>query len=226
VNREQASSLAVVFAAVQAALEEHRQQLNQEDVINGNHGDHMVEIFLLASQAAKSDSENDLGGAMIAAAKALENCPNNGSAEVYAHGLRQMGEQMRRGEVTLSELAAMLEKALEPDEGGNATKNSAPHEGQDRNSGAALKALLAGLAGWNQAAAGHTVAEAPLDLGAMFEFGMALLQAKQRHQRRSDVLADAAVSASPLKAVPHRQKSGMIAMRALLEAFQQAAHPG
>ncbi|MCC7129671.1 MAG: hypothetical protein B6D39_03760 [Anaerolineae bacterium UTCFX2] len=224
-NQQQTASLAAVFAAVQAALEKHRQQLNQEDVINGNHGDHMVEVFLLASQAAASVSESDPGGAMIAAAQALENCSNNGSAEAYARGLRQMGEQLRRGGVTLNELAAVLEKALAPDEGKIDPENSTGQKVRDQGGGAALKALLAGLAGWNQAAAGRAVAKDPLDLGAMFEFGTTLLQAKQRQGKRIDVLADAAVSASPLKAVPHRQKSGMIAMRTLLEAFQQSARP-
>lgn len=224
-TRPQIESLAPVFQSVLAALEEHRHELNQADPLNGNHGDHMVEIFRTASRAALDRPNSDPAGMMIAAADILEHRPDNGSALVYARGLRQMGEQIRRHSLTFAELAATLEKALEPDEVAETRPKPTEEKTQYPNSGAALKALLAGLAGWNRIEDGKPASENPLDVSALFDFGLALLQARQRNQQRIDVLADAAASASPLKAVPHRHQSAMIAVRAFLQAFQRGEVP-
>ncbi len=225
-EKPQIAPLAAVFAAVQAALDEHRQELNQADTLNGNHGDHMVEIFRLASKAVEDSPEKDLAGAMIAAAHALEGLPDNGTARIYARGLSQIGEQLRRSGVEFDGLVAVLEQALAPDGPANNDPSAPRQKRSSFDGGPALKALLNGLADWNQAEEGRPRAENPLDMNAMFELGMALLQARQRQQERVDVLADAAVSASPLKNVPHRQISGMIAVRAFLRAFQSAGSSG
>lgn len=218
--------MAAVFAAVQTTLDERRLELNQADTLNGNHGDHMVEIFRLASMSVEGSPEDDLAGAMIAAANALEGLTDNATAGVYARGLNQIGKQMRRSAVEFNDLATVLQHALDPDSPGNNNPGSASKQQWRQDSGPALKALLNGLAGWNQIEEGKPLGENPLDMSAMFEFGMALLQAKQRQQERIDVLADAAISASPLKNVPHRQISGMIAVRAFLQAFQSAGSSG
>ena len=60
-------------------------------------------------------------------------------------------------------------------------------------------------------------------MGALFEFGMAYWQAKQRGGERAAVLADAAASVSPLSKVPHRYESGKLAIQALLEAMQRVS---
>jgi len=208
--------LAPLFEAVQVALQQNRLDLNQADSINGNHGDNMVAVFQVATQAAEAVQDEGLAQAMLFSALALEALTQNGSAQVYASGLRQMGAQMMRREVTLDELITTVQ-------GASKRKGMTEEETQDiqtSRSGEVLKALLSGLAGWNQVEAGKTVSENPLDIGAMFEFGMAYLQANQRNSERIDVLADAASSASPLSKIPHRHRSGVIAIRALLQAMQ------
>jgi hypothetical protein len=57
-------------------------------------------------------------------------------------------------------------------------------------------------------------------MGALFELGMAYMQAKQRGGNRSAILADAAASAAPIGKLPHRYQSGKLAIQALLEAIQ------
>jgi hypothetical protein len=84
-----------------------------------------------------------------------------------------------------------------------------------------LKALVAGLAAWGQAERGETPSDKTLDMGTLFEFGLAYMQAKQRGGDRVEVLAHAAASVSPLQAVPHRYQSGVIAIQALLRAMQE-----
>ena len=211
-DEQEAYELAPLFAAVGEALRQNQQAMNQADTFNGNHGDHMVEIFEIAAQAARERSAASLAEAMEHASQLLEQRSQNGSAQVYAHGLRQMGAQFRHYQVTLSELIAYMK---------GVTGEGREKEGEAQNrSGEVLKALVAGLTGWSQAESGPATQNRPLDIGALFELGMAYLQAKQRGGSRIEVLADAAASASPLSRSPLRYQSGKLALQALLEAMQ------
>jgi hypothetical protein len=211
-------SLAPLFQAVGEVLRQNQSALNQADLQNSNHGDHMVEIFQIAAQAAQEQSAASLAEAMAAASGLLEALSGNGSAKMYAHGLRQMAEQMRRYDVSLDELVSYVQKVLREEK--EAGETSGP--GLAR-SGDILKALIAGLASWEQVEGGRTPSGNPIDMGVLFEFGMAYWQARQRGGERAAVLADAAASVSPLSKVPHRYESGKLAFQALLQAMQRDA---
>lgn len=216
-------NLSALFQAVTAALEENRSTLNAADAENGNHGDHMVEIFDLAAQAAQDQAPNDLAGAMEYAARLLSARSSNGSAQVYARGLEQLAQQFRSRGLTLDDLAPYVASVLREKNGEAAlVAHTSPSRGGD-----VLKALLAGLSSWQQVEAAPpdgNQASAPkaLDMGALFELGMAYMQAKQRGGSRAEVLADAAASASPLVKVPYRYQSGKLAIQALLEAIARS----
>jgi hypothetical protein len=210
--------LAPLFQAVGEALRQNQAALNQADTFNGNHGDHMVEIFELAASAAQKKSDLDLASGMLYASQLLKQTAQNESAQLYARGLSHIAEQFRIYAVTLDDLVPFVQKAL-------SEKKEAPAASEDASptrSGNVLKALLAGLSVWGQAESGQPVSDRPLDMGALFEFGMAYLQAKQRGGIRVEVIADAAASVSPLSRTPHRYQSGKLAIQALLEAIQQA----
>jgi hypothetical protein len=209
-------SLAPLFQAVGEALRLNQPALNQADPFNGNHGDHMVEIFEIATRAAQEIQTASLAEAMAHAASLLEAQTGNGSASMYAHGLRQMAEQMRRNNISLDELVAYVQKVLREEQ----TSEQAAEPGLAR-SGEILKALVAGLANWGQLEEGQTASGSSLNMGSLFEFGMAYWQAKQRGGGRAAVLADVAASVSPLSKVPHRYESGKLAIQALLEAMQR-----
>jgi len=209
------SSLAPLFQAVGEALSQSQSALNQADPLNGNHGDHMVEIFQIATQAAQEKQTASPAEAMAYAADLLEALTGNGSAMVYAHGLREVAEQLRRYDISLDELVGYVQKAL----GEEKTSAQTAVPGLAR-SGDILKALLAGLASWGQVEEGRTPSGNLLDMGTLFEFGMAYWQARQRGGERAAVLADAAASVSPLSKVPHRYQSGKMAIQALLQAMQ------
>ncbi len=89
-----------------------------------------------------------------------------------------------------------------------------------------LKALLAGLVGWNKAEKGHTSAAGWLDMGALFEFGIIYLQAKDIGGSKAAIIARAAAMASPLSKIPYRLQSGKIALQALLQALVADAQSG
>ncbi len=137
------TDLAVLFQAALDCLIEQQQELNQADEFNNNHGDHMVEIFQAAVEAARQDGESDLAEAMQNASLALRGLSGNGSARLYAHGLEQFARQFRKHDISLDDLLSygrnLLREENDPEE---AVSGSAP-------SGTVLKALVAGLSGWS-----------------------------------------------------------------------------
>jgi hypothetical protein len=212
--------LASLFQAVGDALRQNRLAFNQMDPLNGNHGDHMVEVFEIAARAAGEMPGEDAAGTMEHAARLLAAQADNGSAQVYAHGLEQVARQLRRYNLTLDDLLVYVQGALAEDK--ESSESAVPLE-PSAASGDVLKALMSGLAGWTQVESGQVPADSPLNMGALFEFGMAYMQAKQRGGSRIEVLADAAASVSPLSKTPHRYASGKLAIQALLAAMQGAS---
>lgn len=217
--------LSLLFQAVGEALRQNRLAFNQADPVNGNHGDHMVEVFEIAARAAGERPVEDVAGAMEHAAQLLSAQKDNGSAQVYAHGLEQLARQLRRYHVKLDDLIAYVQGALA--EVSTPSPAGQPEVGKrvetEASSGNVLKALMNGLAGWSQIESGQIPSESPLDMGALFEFGIAYIQAKQRGGSRVEILADAAASVSPLSKTPHRYASGKVAIQALLAAMQGAS---
>jgi hypothetical protein len=221
--------LAPLFRAVGQALEQNREALNQADPVNGNHGDHMVAVFELAARAAAERPGPDAAATMEHAAQLLMAQTGNGSAQVYAHGLEQVARQLRRYNITRDDLLSYVQGALARDKeagSGEQTQADAPEAGANpgsASSGDVLKALMSGLAGWGQIESGQVPKDSPLDMGTLFEFGMAYMQAKQRGGSRVEILADAAASVSPLSKSPQRYASGKLAIQALLTAMQGAS---
>lgn len=211
------TDLAALFQAALERLSEQQQALNQADVINGDHGDHMVEIFQVALQAARLHAQSDLAEAMEEAGQALLQLPDNGSACLYARGLQHFAGQFRQHGVSLETLLAYGRNLLRPEK-----ENVAHARDNSVHSAEVLKALVAGLSGWSQSVNEQADKTGALNLGALFELGMAYLQAKGRGGSKAEVLADAAASASPLGALPHRYQSGKLAIQSLLQAMADA----
>lgn len=212
-----ALELAPLFQAVADFLTRNRETFNQADPFNTNHGDHMVEIFQIAVQAAQEKAGASVADAMQHAAGLLAETHGNGSAQVYGRGLAQLAGQLRKYNLELVDLVFYVQSVLSEE------KSEAGKNGQAR-SGDVLKALVGGLAGWQQVETGKQPPDNPLDLGYMFELGIAYMQAKQRGGSRAQVIADAAASASPLSNVPHRYQSGKLAIETLLEAMGQTSY--
>lgn len=216
---ETSIDLAQLFRTVSESLAGQREALNQADQANQDHGDHMVSIFQTAARAA-AEKDSDLVGSMEYAAELLRQQTDNGSAQVYARGLSQLAEQFRQRQIGLNELLAYLRSVLSK---GKAAEID--EDGKPPRSGELLKAMLAGLAGWERAenpqpgaAPGET--GKGLDMGYLFGMGMSYLQAKQKGGDRLDILVETVVSASPLSRVNYREQSGRIALKALLRAME------
>ncbi|MGW8250119.1 MAG: hypothetical protein ACWGO1_05720, partial [Anaerolineales bacterium] len=156
-----------------------------------------------------------LAEAMQGAAELLTARPDNGSAQVYARGLRLLAEQFQQRQVEMDDLLQVVRQHLGEKRGDQADDSD--------SSGEVTKALLNALAEWEKVegspAEGAAGKAGGLDMGYLFGVGMAYLQAKQKGGDRLDVLSETVVSASPLGKVPYRHASGVIAVRSLLQAL-------
>lgn len=209
---ESQADLSLIFKAVAASLLLNRETLNGADSANGNHGDHMLEIFKTAAQVLEENPGLGLAEALDLASQRLALLSGNGSAQVYSQGLARFASQFREHQVSLDQLLLYVRSVARD----QANESS---QGAGNPNGEVLKALVGGLNGWRQSEPGANQGERKLDMGALFEMGIAYLQAKQRGGSRLEILADAAASASPLSQLPYRYQSGKLALHALLQAM-------
>jgi hypothetical protein len=219
VNQDTLPDLAPVFAAVEAQMRLNQQAFNQADAVNGDHGDHMLAIFEIAARAAQEKQSASLAEAMDYAAELLFAVPQNGSAQVYGRGLASLAEQCRKYDLSLGELSAYVRDVL-------AEKSEQTSDAPAPRSGEILKALVAALAGWKTQENGAGKTAGALDLGYMFDLGVAYVGARQRGGTRAEVIADAAAAVSPLNSIPYRRESGRLAILALLQALGEQPLPG
>ncbi len=216
------STLAHVFEVVRQVVCENRAYFNAVDEINHNHGDHLLEIFDLAVQTLDDLQPADLAGSMMAAGIAIKKLAGNESARVYSDGLIAFAQKLQQYGIEQAELIQFVrEKTGE----GNLVKLNNDVQlvdetvDQGKRSGQVLKALVEGLSTWKQLDSGQGAKGKNLDMGALFELGIIYMQARQRGGSNIEVLADAAVSASPLNQSAQRTISGKIIIQALLKAL-------
>jgi hypothetical protein len=214
--------LAQVFEAVLQAVREKQPDFNQADTQNHNHGDHMVEIFQLAVATLSELKQESLSESMLRTGLVLRKLEGNGLARVYGDGLIAFAQKLEQRGISQAELIRFVREKtghtrLEQTKG---NEQIVEEKGiHDDRSGQVLKALVEGLSAWKQMDKGLSAKGRNLDMGALFELGIIYLQAKQRGGSNIEVLADAAVSASPLNQSAHRKLSGMIVIQAMLEAL-------
>lgn len=205
-----------LFEPLRQAISAQRDRFNQLDTYNGNHGDHLVEVFDVIVEGFHTHANVPLPEALQTIAEGLATCPANGTARVYAEGLRHMATHFRRYELTeahLFQVAQALPKAGAGFAMGLSTKS------------ALLKALAGALEDWRAAQEGAANARHGLSLGSMFAFGMAFLEAKAKCDDELSALAETAASLSPLSSVPHRYASGKFIFHHLLLALNATAQP-
>jgi len=210
--------LALIFQPVVDVMGQQQAAFNQADTFNGNHGDHMLEIFELATQAARDKAGETLSDAMQHAATRLAGMKENGSAQVYAHGLAAFAQQFSEQSISLDDLVYYVQGVLLENQKKSA-KEVDIGASSDKKAGDVLKALIAGLAGWQKAEQEETQISL-LDLSYLFDLGVAYMSAKARGGSKAKIIADAAISVSPLNDVLYRAESGRLAIQTLLETMQ------
>ena len=199
--------LVQLFGAVANSLGEQRETLNQADTYNNDHGDHMVEIFEVVTQAMK-EKRNASPADQLAYASEILRRRQSGSAQVYANGFAQAAQQFQGQSMTTDNAGMLLQTLL----GGG----QAPAQGSG-GSGDMLGALLGGLTG-QQPSQEQGEADG-LDIGDLLNAGMAFMNAKQQGSSTADAAINALMSASPLGQSAHRKESGTLVANTIMQVL-------
>jgi hypothetical protein len=198
-------NLAKVFQSVTSALAGNQEALNQADSFNHDHGDNMVEVFEVVTQAMK-EKRGASAADQLAYASQLLRQRESGSAKYYAGGLSQAAQQFEGKKVTSNNVLQLLQTLISG--GQQAPAQSQPAAGVD-----ALASLLGGMG-----ATGQEGAQPAIDVGSLLSAGMSYLSAKSSGQGDMEALMGALMAGTQGGSVPHRAQSGAVVANALLQA--------
>ncbi len=220
--------LSTLFNVAAQALTANQASLNQADVENQNHGDNMVQVFNMITQALASQQGSSPSSQLQQASNLLAQNGTSGSAQVYAQGLAQAAQQLQGHSAVTPENAMLLVQSLF-----GSGQQAAPQAGGDllgalMGGGQAAAQggdLLGTLLGGEQAAP-SAGAQQPdgIDLGDVLNAGMAFMNAKQQGRDNLQAALSALMSAGPMSQKPHRQQSGQLVANALLQAISGTAN--
>lgn len=199
--------LASLFGAVVGNLQENQEALNQADDYNHNHGDNMVEVFQVITEAMETKRGADPADQLAYASELLRQRTNSGSAAMYADGLSQASQEFQGSPITANNAMTLVQSLL----GG--PQPQAPQAPQaSQASGDLLGSLLSGLTGGPEPAD-----QEGLDMGDLLSAGMSFLNAKQQGGSNLDSLVSAMVSTTQAGQTSHRAESGAIVANTLLQ---------
>jgi hypothetical protein len=212
--------LSKLFDVALQSMTAHRQEINDLDGYNGNHGDNMVENLRLITEALQAKSSQPPAEALQYAGQKLQSQGRGGTSQYYAKGLSQAAEQLQ-GHSSLggSDVMSLVQSLLGaiPSQG---------HPQQVQAGGSVLEQVL-GLAGGQQPQARPQ--DNGLDLGdvlnALLPAGLAFLQAKQSGTDTATAAGQALMGAlmggqvNPLQAGTPRTAAGGLIAQSLLQAL-------
>jgi len=192
-----------VFQAVTSALSSKQTTLNQADSYNQDHGDHMVEIFEVITQAMQEKKGADPADQLAYASELLRQKSQSGSAAMYARNLQQAASRFQGKQLTQANGLELIESLLGTQSADQS--QAVPAEG--------LGNLLGGLLGSSTQQQGGLGAE------DLLTAGMAFLSSKQQGDSDMEAVVDALVAASSAGQSSHRAQSGSIVANTLLQTL-------
>jgi hypothetical protein len=234
--------LSELFGAALQAVTAHRQEINDLDGYNGNHGDNMVENVRMIVDALKEKSSRTPAEALGYASQRLQSNGRGGTSQYYARGLGQAAEQLQgRSALEGSDVASIVQSIL-----GAIPSQRAQQRPQPQPGGGILDQVLGGVGGQPPqpggsvleqvlgGAAGRPPQAGPqddgLDLGdvlnALLPAGLAFLQARQSGADTAEAAGQALIGAlmgrghvNPLQAGTSRTAAGGLIAQSILQAL-------
>ncbi|MBN2386724.1 MAG: hypothetical protein JXB85_06850 [Anaerolineales bacterium] len=203
-------NLANLFQSVAGNLVDHRNELNAADTYNHDHGDNMVEVFNVISQAMR-EKKNAAPADQLAYASQLLRQGKSGSSQVYAKGLSKAATEFQNQKQVTPDNALKLIQTLM---GGGQETASQTQSG--------IGDLLGTLLGGGQATpqtAQNQPADAGIDVGDLLNAGMSFLNTKSQGGSNLEALVNALVSDSAMGDSSHRSQSGALVINTLLQAI-------
>ncbi|MDH3944665.1 MAG: hypothetical protein OEV06_11280 [Anaerolineae bacterium] len=204
-----ALDLISLFGTVTDSLRGKQTELNKADDYNQNHGDNMVEIFEVITQAMREKKNADPADQLEYASQILRKKSQSGSAQLYSSGLAQAAQQFVGKQVTSGNALTLIQSLMG---GGQAP----PPVEEPANP---LGSLLSGLVGGGQAQED----DSGFDAGDLLSAGMAFLTSKQSGKSDTEAIIDALISGSQMGSSAHRAQSGTLVTQTLLDVIGSLA---
>ncbi len=212
--------LGKLFGAALQSLTAHRQEINDLDGYNGNHGDNMVENLRMVTDVFRSKSSRPPAEALRYASQKLESQGRGGTSQYYARGLSQAAEQLQgRSGLDSNDVVSLVQSLLGaiPSQG---------HQQQAQVGGSVLEQVM-GLVGTQSPQAEPRDDGLDMDdvLSALLPAGLAFLQAKQSGADTASAAGQALMGAlmggqvNPLQAGTPRAAAGGLVAQSILQAL-------
>ena len=100
-----------LFQSVIGTLNQNKQSLNEADTNNHDHGDNMVNVFQLITNAMKEKQGADPANQLAHAAEVLSQ-QKSGSAQIYAKGLSQASQQFQGRQINSDNVMTLIPTIL------------------------------------------------------------------------------------------------------------------
>ena len=233
--------LSALFGSVAKTMAQNQSQLNTADTYNHDHGDNMVQIFEVITQAMKEKQNAAPADQLAYASQLLREKSQSGSAQLYAEGLSDAATQFQGAKAINTNTVMTLIQTLlgaqgsVPTSGGGSgdllgsllgglTGAQQPST-QAQGGGDLLGGLLGGLMGGEQAATpqAQPAGDGKIDIGDLLNAGMAFAQAKQSGGSNLDAILNAVMSSSKMADSEHRSQSGALVANTLMQVVSQMA---
>jgi hypothetical protein len=213
--------LAKLFGTVAKTMAQNKTQLNTADTYNHDHGDNMVQIFEVITQAMKEKKTATPADQLAYASQLLRAKSQSGSAQLYAEGLQDASSQFKGVKKVTPDTAMTLIQTLLGAQGTVPAATAQPQGG----AGDLLGSLLGGLTGMQQpTTTGAQQGDQPqIDIGQLLNAGMAFAQTKQTGGTNLDAILNAVVSSSRMGESAHRSQSGTLVANTLMQALSKIA---
>jgi len=211
----QSVDLAKLFGTVATTLAQNQIALNQADTYNHDHGDNMVEIFEVITQAMKEKSSAAPADQLAYASQLLRAKSQSGSAKIYAEGLSNASTKMLGKKTVTPNTAMTILQALLGTQKQLPTTSlpSTPAAGSGED---LLGSLLGGLTGTTQTTA---KGGSQISIDKLLKAGMTYVQAKQAGSSDLDAILNAVMGSSRMSDSDYRTQSGAMVANALLQAL-------
>jgi hypothetical protein len=234
-----ALDLSDLFGAALQAVTAHRQEINDLDGYNGNHGDNMVENVRMIVDALKERSTQTPSEALGYAGERLQSEGRGGTSQYYAKGLSQAAEQLQgRPGLEPGDVMSVVQSILgaipsqghpqQPQAGGTVLEQMLEMGGgRPPQAGGSVLEQVLGRAGGQPPQAGPQDNGLDVDdvLSALLPAGLAFLQAKQSGADTASAAAQALMGAltggqaNPLQAGTPRAAAGGLIAQSILRAL-------
>jgi hypothetical protein len=229
-----------LFGQAKKTLKKSQTTLNQADTYNHDHGDNMVEIFDVITQAMKTRKNADPADQLEYAAQLLRQKTSNGSSTVYANGLEQAAKQVLGKELNITTIMTIIEALMGSkqlagkSDGGDVLGSllgqllggggSSGTGSSNQSAGGDLMGTLLGGSGNTSGSSTSNPGSGSgqgMDLSDLLGAGMEYMSAKQSGKSDLEAIAGALIKDSTMAETPHRAQSGEVVTNALLGALSK-----